>query len=247
MGVGLTYKHFLNACPHSYKNASRTQKVNVTDSTAESAIENVVLFTGYNKSDIGQLGEEAINCAVLDTACTSTVCGTRWPQCFLDRLSEKELKSVMKKEGEKLFKFGGGETLKSVMSCQLPCRLADTDVLIEVDVVESAIPLLLSLKSLKTAKAKLNLERDTVVLFGKEVSLNFTSSGHYCIPIGKKEGVEVEEVYQIKLSELSSEERGTAILTLHRQFAHPPMIRLKALVQDAGVWKDEYTKKNWIA
>ena len=92
------YRHFLEACPHSYKNANRTQKVNVTDSTAESATENVVLFTGYNKSEIGQLGEETINCAVLDTACTSAVCGTRWLQCFLDGLSEKELKSVMKKE-----------------------------------------------------------------------------------------------------------------------------------------------------
>ena len=100
--------------------------------------------------------------------------------------------------------------LTSVMSCQLPCLLADTDASVEVDVVESAIPLLLSLKSLKTAKAKLNLERDTAVLFGKKVPLNFTSSGHCCIPIGKKEGVEVEEVCQIKLSELPSGERGKA-------------------------------------
>ena len=61
----------------------------MTDSTAESATENaniVLLFTGYNKSGIGQLGEEAINCAVLDAACTSTVCGTR---CFLDGFSEE--------------------------------------------------------------------------------------------------------------------------------------------------------------
>ena len=98
-------------------------------------------------------------------------------------------------------------------------------MLIEVDVVESAIPLLLSQKSLKTAKAKLNLKRDTAVLFGKAVPLNFTSSGYYCIPIGKKEGVEVKEVYQIKLSELLSEERGKAILKLHRQFAHPPIVK----------------------
>ena len=95
---------FLEACPHSYQNASRVQKVNVTDSTAENATENVVLFTGYNKSEIGQLGEETRSCAELDTACTSTVCRTRWLQCFLDGLSEKKFKSVMKKEGEKLFK-----------------------------------------------------------------------------------------------------------------------------------------------
>ena len=38
----------MEACPHSYQNASGTQKVNVIDSTAESATENadiVVLFT----------------------------------------------------------------------------------------------------------------------------------------------------------------------------------------------------------
>ena len=158
-------------------------------------------------------------------------------------MSEKELNKVTKKEGEKLLKFGGGETLKSVMSCQLPCRLADTDVLIEVDAVESAIPLLSSLKYLKTAKAKLNLERDTAMLFGKEAPLNFTSSGHYCTPIGRKEGVEVEEVYQIKLSELPSQERGKTIFKLYRQFAHPLMIRLKALMQDAGVCNDEYQEE----
>ena len=81
-------------------------------------------------------------------------------------------------------------------------------MLIEADVVELTIPLLLSLKSLKTAKAKLNLKRDTAVLFGKEVPLNFTSSGHYYNSIGKKECVEVEEVRQIKLSELPSEEEA---------------------------------------
>ena len=51
-----SYTHFLEACPHSYQNASRTQKVNAIDSTAESGTENaniVVLITGYNKSEIG--------------------------------------------------------------------------------------------------------------------------------------------------------------------------------------------------
>ena len=88
-----SYRHFLKACPHSYQNASRTQKINVTGSTSESATENaniVTLFTGYNKSKTGQLGEEAITCAVLDAVCTSTVCGTRWLQCFLYGLSGKE-------------------------------------------------------------------------------------------------------------------------------------------------------------
>ena len=77
----------------------------MTNRTAEKRIENaniVVSFKGYNKSEIGQLGEEAINCVVLDTTCKSTVCSTKKPQCFLNGLLEKELYSVTKKEGEKI-------------------------------------------------------------------------------------------------------------------------------------------------
>lgn len=233
-----SYRHLVGACPHSYENARKTQQAHISESA-----EKVVLFTGYNKNEIERLGEEAINCAVLDTACTSTVCGTRWMQCFLDGFSEGERKTVTKSEGHKIFKFGGGEQLKSQMSCQLPCTIAGKDVIIEVDVVDSSIPMLLSLKSLKKAKAKLNLERDTAELFGTEVPLNFTTSGHYCIPVDRKVGVKVDEVCNTVLSELQQPERKKAILKLHRQFAHPSMPRLKALMVDAGVWKDEYQEE----
>ena len=122
-------------------------------------------------------------------------------------------------EGHKVFKFGEGEQFKSQMSCQLPCRISSKDITIEVDVVDSAIPMLLSLKSLKKAKAKLNLERDTAELFGTEVPLNFTSSGHYCIPVDGRVGVKVHEVCNTVLSELQQPERKNAILKLHKQFA----------------------------
>ena len=192
-----SYRHLVGGCPHSYENARKTQQAHISESA-----ENVVLFTGYNRSEIERLGEEAINCAVLDTACTSTVCGTKWMQCFLDGFSERERENVTTSEGHKVFKFGGGEQLKSKMSCQLPCSIADKDVIIEVDAVYSAILMLLSLKSLKKAKAKLNLERDTAELFGTEVPLNFTTSGHYCIPVDRKVGVKVDEVCNTVLSEL---------------------------------------------
>ena len=84
----------------------------------------------------------------------------------------------------------------------------------------------------------MNSEKDTAVLFGKEVPLNFTSSRKFCIPKGRKEGVEVEAAYQITLNELPLEERGKELLKLHtRQYVHTPMIKLKVLMEDAGVWK----------
>ncbi len=233
-----SYRHLVASCPHSYENAKRTQHVNISDPA-----EKVVLFTGYNKGAVQVLGEEAKNCAVLDTACTSTVCGQQWFQCYLSTLPDVELAKIQQKKGQKVFKFGGGEVLQSVMFCELPCNIAGKDVIIEVDVVESAIPLLLSLKSLKTANAKLNLEKDTAELFGTEVPLNFTSSGHYCIPIGRTDEVPVEEVCSVVLSDLIPEERKSILQKLHKQFAHPSLPRLKALMDDAGVWKDQYNEE----
>lgn len=67
--------------------------------------------------------------------------------------------------------------------------------------------MLLSLKSLKKAKAKLNLEQDKAKLLGTEVPLIFTSSGHYCITVDGRMGVNIEEICNIVLSELQPVER----------------------------------------
>ena len=58
-------------CPDSWENIRRV--INIAEE------ENVVLFTGYNKEEIYQLGVDACNWAVLDSACSSTVCGKIFP------------------------------------------------------------------------------------------------------------------------------------------------------------------------
>ncbi|CAG2204921.1 unnamed protein product [Mytilus edulis] len=83
-----------------------------------------------------------------------------------------------------------------------------------------------AVSAMKKAGVKMDLENDTAIIMGKEVSLNLTSSGHYCIPIDKTETLKVEEVTAVRLDELS--------------FAHPPKKRLVALLKDAGIWKEEY-------
>ena len=72
-------------CPHSWENMQKNDVYYVR--------EQVVMFTGYDQTEIQRLGHESRNCAVLDTACTSTVCGDRWLQCYLDTLSEETLKN----------------------------------------------------------------------------------------------------------------------------------------------------------
>lgn len=89
----------------------------------------------------------------------------------------------------------------------------------------------------------MDLEKDTAVILGQDVSLNLTTSGHYCIPVDKSETLLVEEVNSVKLEELEPEKRKAALLKLHRQFAHTPKKRLAALLKDAGAWMEEFEEQ----
>lgn len=138
-----------------------------------------------------------------------------------------------------MFKFGGRTCLKSNGEFSIPAVLADKSVTIQTDVVESDIPLLLSKDAMKKAGVKMDLENDTATILGKEIALNLTTAGHYCVPIDKCETVAVSDVCkeETQASEKLSQEK---LLKLHRQFAHPPIKKLVALLKDAKNWKEEY-------
>ena len=131
-----------------------------------------------------------------------------------------------------MFKFGGWTRLKSDGKYELPVCMVGKQVRVKTDVVESDIPLLLSRLAMKKAGVKMDLENNTAVIMGKEVALNITSSGHYCIPIDKTETV--NEVHAVKLEEMIQDEQKSALLK------HPPKKRLVALLKDAGGWREEY-------
>lgn len=226
-----SYRHLVAKCPDSWENMS---KVNIVEE------ENAILFTGYHKEEISQLGSDARNCAILDSACSSTVCGKTWIQTYMDSLNDDDRSKVVHQTGHRVFKFGGGTKLRSEGEYELPVCIVGKNVTVKTDVVDSDIPLLLSRSAMKKAGVKMDLENDTAVILGEEVALNITSSGHYCIPIDKTETIQVEEVNTVKIEVQGPEKRMLTLLKLHRQFAHPPKKRLVALLKDAGAWKDEF-------
>ena len=85
------YRHLLPDCPHSWENMQAN--VVETDNIDE---EEVVLFTGSLTNEIRQLGSEATNCAVLDSACSSTVCGENWLSMYFGSL-DSDLQNNIKK------------------------------------------------------------------------------------------------------------------------------------------------------
>ena len=201
--------------------------------------ESVVLFTGNLDAENCLLNREASTCAVIDSACTSNVCGSSWMKSYLSCLSERDKESVVSKPSNRMFKFGGESLYKSVGMCTFPARLVNKDIRIQCDVVESEVPLLLSRKTLKKMKAIINFENDSACILGERVNLSITSSGHHCVNILPE--TVPNDVYAVVLHNLDDSSLFKALKKIHCQFGHPPRReRLVTLLKDAGVWEDRY-------
>ena len=189
-------------------------------------------------NDIQILTTEVMYSAVLDSACASTVCGKAWLDSYINSLSENDRSKVRITDSNKTFKFGGETKIKSDGQYEIPATIAGKDITLVTDVVDSDIPLLLSKNAMKEAKVHLNLENDTAEVFGKKVALNFTSSGHYCLPITKEE----ISVCEVNLEDISEKEREKVLSKLHFQFGHAHSTKMIELLKDAGIWKSEYSE-----
>ena len=102
-----------------------------------------------------------------------------------DSLSDSDKKDVVTKPSDTIFKFGGGEKLCSIKKMTIPRYLAGKKCLIETDIDDSDIPLLMIKSAMKKAEMKLDIVNDKAKIFGKEVKLENTSSGHYSIPLNE--------------------------------------------------------------
>ena len=161
---------------------------------------------------------EAMNCAVLESACSSTVFGKVWLDNYIHSLTEEQRKTVKASTSSKVFKFGGGTSLMSEGEYCIPAQLAGHKIALITDFVSSDIPLLLSKSksAMKSVIMHINLEDDTAEVMGQKISLNCTLSVHFCIPILQEE----IKVNQVSLAQLTEKERKKTLLKLHIQFGH---------------------------
>ena len=119
--------------------------------------------------------------AVIDTACTRTVCGEKWLEDYTSGLPQSELLKIDDKQSARPFRFGDGKVVYSTRKVTIPARIGHTRCKIETEVVPAEIPMLLSKTSLKRASAVLDIAHDKATMFKQPVKLELTSSGHYCV------------------------------------------------------------------
>ena len=182
------YCHLLNECPDSWENIS---KANYSETDDGCPIGNYsdpepissVLFNGNNEKNLSLLVKEARNSAVLDCACSSTVCEKKWLDCYLSFLSETERSKIKLSPGIKVFKFGGGKVLTSIASLELPGVLADQKVTKKLMLLHLIYHFYFLLKQWKKQELKLDIVNDSAEIFGKHITLNHTEFGHYCLPL----------------------------------------------------------------
>ena len=93
--------------------------------------EHTVLFTGYDIEEVCQLGVDARNCAVLDSVCSSTVCGDSWINNYIQTLDKNDRQKVKQAKGKKVLKFGGGTCLQSMGEYRLPVVTAGKEAIIK--------------------------------------------------------------------------------------------------------------------
>ena len=222
-------QHWSRACPK--KKHFEDDAYNFADNFYGQDEEVALVAFEVFETKVREFSTETIGHVLLDSGCSRTVCGTEWFKTFMDTLPESELHRVKTSSSNSVFRFGDGNSLKSIKSVTMPCKLAGKSVTITTEVVESNIPLLLSKESMKKAQMKLDLVDDSALVLGCKVKLINTTSGHYALPLYPVPSV--SRVNEVLFASKEQDFKKIAV-KLHKQFAHPSADRLKKLVTDAG-------------
>ena len=149
---------------------------------------NFSMFVGCasnQNNNLQTLVTESKGYAILDSGCSTTVCGQSWLDNFVESLSDEDRYQIKIEPSAQTFTFGDGNTVVSKRRVTLPCWMGGEQGVVTTDVVDCNIPLLLSRKSMKLAGMILDFPNDKVTVGKKkrDIKLKTTKSGHYALPL----------------------------------------------------------------
>ncbi len=245
--------HWAKDCQHKSDHAKLTEDEEPTD--VEEC--NITLWSKETMSETEIFMVESLGSAVIDTACTRTVCGEKWLSDYVNGLTQSQLSKIKETQSARPFKFGDGRVIHSTKKVNIPAMIGQTRCQIETEVVPADIPLLLSKMSLKRAGAVLDIENDKAMMFKQLVRLELTSSGHYCVNLreesnpawiearkendiltvteskGESEAQNEDDILTVT-ENMTTREKHKVLLKLHKQFGHASVEKLQKLLVAAG-------------
>ena len=189
--------------------------------------------------------------ALIDTGCQKSCAGQAWFDTYKENLSQSERAMILEQVGNSSYKFGGAGIYRSQKLVIAPVYVGGARKVIKFDVVQTDIPLLLSLKMMQ--KLKMNIlcreHEDNMAKVGDTTFKLHFSEGHLYIPLGKAAS---------KASVLFKEEPGNnnivflatgniftqgkeveQIRKIHIGAGHAPLHKMRTLLKEAGQWTDK--------
>ena len=215
------YGHYSKGCPENRGN--KDNSVHITLFQSDPGVSNFL--------------NEALGHAIIDTACKHTLAGTIWMEQYMNTLSDKEKQGVVQKSCDLSFRFGDGKETRALCTMDIPVNLGGTKCNLNVAVIENDLPLLLSIASMQRGNMKLDYGKNVIEVFGKNIPLKFTTSGHSMISVTEKSVDNVANIvlHVTGLDNLSQSGKMSKMKKLHIQFSHASQDALWRLLQSSGV------------
>lgn len=176
--------HFLRDCPHPPAGESSL----VTNGERGPFEEDIFLTYGegnsvFATSSLPDFCNETKH-AIIDCACTKTVCSNKWLDDFLLSQNVQYNSNVVYESTDSKYTFGDSRRSVAKFAAVLPVCMGGVKFKIRVDVIDGSLPLLLSRPTLQRLKAVLNFDDDSLSFCGgPKIHLNRNRAGHYVIPI----------------------------------------------------------------
>ena len=202
---------------------------------------------------------EVNNHGLLDSGCQKTCSGKEWHQNFIASLDEHDKKSVKYTESDAKFKFGSGNSVKSLFTALVPVYIAGKRRLMAYDVLPLKLPLLISVNVMKRLNMSISYgqDEDTAKIDDKNIKLTFRD-GHQWIALTQKgdqdniiTSSEVRykkhDIYEhetevlIAFSSIVDEGKEAAeFKKLHENLGHLAKDRLINLIKRTGKWQTKF-------
>ena len=226
------------------------------DSTHEGESDHEIYYTAImyttDKKELSRFTAEALNCAALDTCCTSTVAGKKWLDIYLDSLPVNMKRLVQGPfKSNKTFMFGNEGKLTASEAYKLPINVAGKTQLISADIIESDIPCLLSKAEMKALGMTLDMKNDTASINGEQIKVSTTSAGHFIMDLIDQDETcnfvqrmneVLEEAHVVDLMKVDRTQQANLLLKIHKQFGHRPKRVFVSLLKDAGKWAPHFSQ-----
>ncbi len=203
------------------------------------------IFFTTDKNELSKFTAETLNASALDTCCSSSVTGMKWLKIYMQAIP-KHLKHLLSgpHHSKTSFTFGNQQSLCSLGIYKIPVIIANEIYELDVDVIDSDIPLLMSKDHMKKLGIAINLVNDTATANGKPIKLHTTSAGHYIINLlgqdDQEDSMVMEHVMLIDLDKASIRQQYQMLEKLHRQFGHGSKSKFVDLLKGAEKWSEHF-------